>query len=127
MHIQRKRDECSKYEYGCDLRRLYPWKGVAAPLWGGSIASVRPGEATTPHAHDESETFLVLQGSGKMRIEAEEEVLVAGDVVFIPKNETHSFQNLSSAEPLVFLSIYWDSPEARERMRTLVRDDLEDL
>jgi mannose-6-phosphate isomerase-like protein (cupin superfamily) len=120
MYVQRHRDSIEKYEYGCDLRRIYPWDGVASPVWGTAIASVRPGECTHPHAHNEFETFFVLSGKGHMFIENESEELVAGDVVFIPKEKLHRFANLSQEEPLVFLSIWWDSPEARERMAQLV-------
>jgi mannose-6-phosphate isomerase-like protein (cupin superfamily) len=120
MNLQRARDAQAKYEYGCDLRRIYPWKEVASPVWGTAIASVRPGESTHPHAHNEFETFLVLSGKGQMFLGDESEELVAGDVVFIPKEKQHRFANLSSEEPLVFLSIWWDSPEARERMAELV-------
>lgn len=127
MNIQRKREALVNYEYGCDLRRLYPWSGVASPVWGSAIASVRPAEATTPHAHDEAETFLVLSGRGRMEIDGEADVLEDGDVVFIPKGKTHRFHNLSGGEPLVFLSIFWDSPEARERMRRLVAEGEDDV
>ncbi len=120
MDLQRANDAQVKYEYGCDLRRIYPWGGVASPVWGTAIASVRPGESTDPHAHNEFETFLVLSGKGKMFLGDEAEELVTGDVVFIPKEKPHRFANLSSEEPLVFLSIWWDSPEARERMAELV-------
>lgn len=125
MFIQRKSEAVAKYEYGCDLRRLYPWKDVADPLWGSAIASVRPGEATTPHSHDEAETFIVMSGSGLMRVGSESEELTTGDVVFIPKGETHQFTNVLTSEPLVFLSIFWDSPEARARMKTLVSSGVE--
>lgn len=120
MNIQRFREAQAKYEYGCDLRRIYPWQDVASPVWGTAIASVRPGECTTPHAHNEFETFLVLSGKGQMTIEDEREEMTAGDVVFIPKGKNHRFANLSTTDPLVFLTIFWDSPEARERMAELV-------
>ena len=127
MNLQRARDAQVKYEYGCDLRRIYPWGGVASPVWGTAIASVRPGESTDPHAHNEFETFLVLSGKGKMFLGDEAEEMVAGDVVFIPKNKRHRIANLSSEEPLVFLSIWWDSPEARERMAELVSTGTSDF
>ncbi len=118
MHIQRKKEAVVKYEYGTDLRRIYPWKGITDPIyWGSAIATVRPGECTTPHAHDEFETFIVLSGTGRMEIESEQEVMTEGDIVFIPKNKRHQFQNLSNEVPLVFISIYWDSPEAREQIK----------
>ncbi len=127
MQLQRATDAATAYEYGCDLRRLYPWTDVAAPGWGSAIASVRPGEATTPHAHDELETFLVLEGSGRMDIEGEQAVLHRGDVVLIPKNQMHSFRNLSDHDPLVFLSIFWDSPEARTRLHEVLEQGSDDL
>jgi mannose-6-phosphate isomerase-like protein (cupin superfamily) len=126
MNVQRRRDAEVKYEYGCDLRRIYPWSEVASPVWGTAIASVRPGECTHPHSHDELETFLVLSGKGQMFIENECEELVAGDVVFIPREKQHRFANLSQEEPLVFLTIWWDSPEARQRMAELVATGKQD-
>ena len=127
MHIQRAAGACAQYEYGCDLRRLFPWAGVASPVWGAALASVRPGESTTPDCHDELETFVVLSGSGRIEIDGETEHLVGGDMVLIPRNARHVFANLSSTEPLLFISIFWDSPKARERMSTLVRERREDL
>jgi mannose-6-phosphate isomerase-like protein (cupin superfamily) len=120
MNVLRRKDAEVKYEYGCDLRRIYPWEGVANPLWGTAIASVRPGECTHPHAHNEFETFLVLSGKGQMFFDEDSQEMNAGDVVFIPKDQRHRFANLSQEEPLVFLTIWWDSPEARERMAELV-------
>lgn len=127
MNVQRFRDAAINYEYGCDLRRVYPWDGVAKPVWGTAIASVRPGESTHPHAHNEFETFLVLSGKGEMTIEDEVEELTTGDVVFIPKDKKHRFSNLSQETPLVFLSIWWDSPEARQRMTELVSSGEHDI
>ena len=126
MHVQYKSKSSSNYEYGCDLRRLFPWKGVVEPSWGGCIASVRPGESTTPHSHDELETFLVLSGSGHMSIEDETALMQEGDVVLIEKNRMHRFANASITEPLVFLSIFWDSPEARQRLRGVLETDRSD-
>jgi mannose-6-phosphate isomerase-like protein (cupin superfamily) len=116
MQINRRRSAIIKYEYGCDLRRLFPWEGVTNPLWGAAIASVRIGESTTPHAHDEDETFLILAGSGEIIINDEREIVEKGDVVFLPRNTTHQIENKSSEGPLEFLSIFWGSPEANERL-----------
>ena len=73
------------------------------------------------------ETFLVLSGKGEMTIEDEVEELTTGDVVFIPKDKKHRFSNLSQETPLVFLSIWWDSPEARQRMTELVSSGEHDI
>lgn len=127
MLIQRFSASSSKYEYGCDLRRLYPWPDTASPSWGSAIATVRPGEATTAHAHDELETFIVLNGAGAMQIGHETEELSAGDVVLIPRNTVHSFRNSSLSEPLTFITIFWDSPEARAHMAAILKEQQQDL
>jgi mannose-6-phosphate isomerase-like protein (cupin superfamily) len=127
MNIQRARSAHAKYEYGCDLRRLYPWAGVANPFWGAAIASVRVGEKTSLHGHDESETFLVLSGQGRLTIDGESEVLEQGDIVFIPKGAQHEFENLSPTATLDFLTIFWDSPEARQAIATKLANNEHDL
>lgn len=120
MKIQRSGEVKSAYEYGCDLRRLYPWDGVSNPLWGSAICSIRPGEATQPHAHDEDETFIILRGSGTMLLDADTASVGQGDVIFLPRNSTHSLKNASSEERLEFLTIWWGSPEATARMVEMV-------
>jgi mannose-6-phosphate isomerase-like protein (cupin superfamily) len=122
MHIQFARDARSNYEYGCDLRRLYPWQGVADPLWGSAIASVRPGESTTAHSHDEHETFLILKGHGRIGVDGETSEISEGDVIYLPPNSHHVVENLSQEERLDFLTIFWGSPEANERMIQLAEE-----
>jgi len=127
LKIQRAAAASTAYEYGCDLRRLFPWEGVANPFWGAAHASVRAGERTTLDKHGESETFIMLRGQGRMVIDDESEVLEEGDIVFIPKNSVHYIENTSQSEPLTFISIFWDSPEARERIRADLLSDRDNI
>lgn len=121
IRISRASESSSAYEYGCDLRRLYPWKGVADPaFWGAAIASVRPGEATTPHSHDEEETFLILSGSGFITVDGERERIGAGDVIYLPRGSTHTVANASDEDRLDFLTIFWGSPQARRAVREVI-------
>lgn len=125
IRISRASEAQSAYEYGCDLRRLYPWNGVADPaFWGAAIASVRPGEATTPHNHDEEETFVIMSGRGVINVDGEESAVSAGDVVYLPRGSTHTLANHSDSERLDFLTIFWGSPEARRAVRAQI-DELE--
>lgn len=112
VKIIKRKKEAQKYEYGCDLQRLFPWKNVCNPFWGAAIASVRPNESTIAHSHNEKETFFVFSGSGVLHIDKEEEYLEFGDVAFIPEDAYHWFENTSDKKPLVFLTIFWDSPES---------------
>lgn len=112
------RDASVSYEYGCDLRRLYPWPGVIDPaFWGSAIASVRPGEATTPHSHDEEETFIILSGAGQISVDDDSSQISQGDVIYLPRHSHHTISNGSESEPLVFLTIFWGSPEAHAALK----------
>ena len=124
MKIARSDDAKTQYEYGCDLRQLYPWPGVADPLWGSAIASVRGGEATTLHSHDEEETFIILRGRGKISVDGETQNVGSGDVIYLPRNSKHRIVNVSPDERLEFLTIFWGSPEAHARMKEFVRLEL---
>ena len=122
MKVLRAENASSEFLYNCDLRRLYPWAGVAEPLWGSAIASVRPKEATTEHSHDEEETFIILSGTGKISVDGESSDIRKGDVIYLPRHSQHFVTNGSANEPLEFLSIFWGSPEANARMAAMVTE-----
>lgn len=114
IHISREKNAEIKFEYGCDLRRLFPWGSICDPIyWGGAIASVRPSEATTWDNHDEMETFILISGQGVIEIGDESASVSECDVILIPRNSRHRIRNASEDHPLKFISIFWDSPEAR--------------
>lgn len=118
MYVSSEIDAQLRYEYGCDLRRLYPWPGVCDPVyWGAALASIRSGDATTWDQHDELETFIIISGEGRMEIDDTVRPVAAGDVVLIPRHSKHRICNTSAGETLKFLSVFWDSPLARDRMR----------
>jgi mannose-6-phosphate isomerase-like protein (cupin superfamily) len=121
MNIARAAEATTSYEFNCDLRRLFPWAGVADPLWGSAIASVRPNEATSPHSHDEEETFIILGGTGVISIDERTESIQRGDVIYLPRHSRHTIRNTSGKQPLEFLTIWWGSPEANSRMVDMAR------
>jgi mannose-6-phosphate isomerase-like protein (cupin superfamily) len=121
MNIARAAEATTAYEFNCDLRRLYPWADVADPLWGSAIASVRPNEATTPHSHDEEETFVILRGTGVISVDEQTESIQRGDVIYLPRHSRHTVRNTSSEQPLEFLTIWWGSPQANSRMVDMTR------
>jgi len=43
-----------------------------------------------------------------------------GDVIYLPPNSHHTVTNLSGESRLDFLTIFWGSPEANERMMAMV-------
>ncbi|MEF8836968.1 MAG: cupin domain-containing protein [Candidatus Bipolaricaulota bacterium] len=61
-------------------------------------------EGHTPfHGHDWEHEVYVLAGKGKIRTDNREEVLSAGDAVYVPANEEHQF--VSESEGFTFLCL----------------------
>jgi uncharacterized cupin superfamily protein len=96
--------------------RLAP--GTAAQKLGASIDTVPPGKQSCPYHfhHAQEEMFIVLQGSGTLRVAGERLPIRAGDVIFIPAGPEypHHIINTSDA-PLQYLSISTrETPEVCE-------------
>jgi methionyl-tRNA synthetase len=93
--------------YGIRYTQIYPHGGEELAPWGFGRAVIEAGGATEPHAHEEHETFLILDGEGTMVIGDESAAVEAGQSVLIPAGEPHQLVNESTERQLVFLSIYW--------------------
>ena len=93
-------------------------RGTAATKLGISIDIVAPGKRSCPyHFHyAQEEAFVVLEGTGSLRVAGEMLALQAGDVVFIPPGPQYPHQIINtSAAPLKYLSISTrESPEVVE-------------
>ena len=62
------------------------------------FASLPPGGALNEHRHKQEEVYLVLEGSGLVRVGDEELTVEAGSVVFIPGDVLHSCENIGSSD-----------------------------
>ena len=80
-----------------DGSEIREWAGrVAAPAVNQSLAeaSLPPGAATTEHFHRLSEElYLITAGTGRLRIEAEEQPVRTGDCAVIPPGARHKLWN----------------------------------
>lgn len=54
------------------------------------IAKMPPGGALHEHHHREAEIYLVLAGSGSVRVGSEDRPVEAGSAVFVPGGAVHS-------------------------------------
>jgi uncharacterized cupin superfamily protein len=93
-------------------------RGTAAQKLGISIDILPPGKRGCPYHfhHAQEEMFIVLEGSGTLRVAGEMLPIRAGDVAFIPPGPEypHHIINTSDA-PLKYLSVSTrDSPEICE-------------
>jgi uncharacterized cupin superfamily protein len=93
-------------------------QGTAARKLGASIDVLAPGKRGCPYHlhHAQEEMFVVLEGSGTLRVAGELLPLHAGDVVFVPPGPEYPHQILNTSQaPLKVLSIStMETPEVCE-------------
>lgn len=83
-------------------------KGTVAQKLGASIDIVAPGKRSCPYHfhHAQEEMFIILEGSGTLRVAGEMLPVHAGDVVFIPPGPEYPHQLLNTSnQELKYLSI----------------------
>ncbi|HLL18406.1 MAG TPA: cupin domain-containing protein [Rubrivivax sp.] len=92
--------------------------GTAARKLGASIDIIAPGKRACPYHlhHAQEEMFVVLEGSGTLRVAGEMLPIVAGDVIFIPPGAEYPHQIINTSDaPLKYLSVSTrDMPEICE-------------
>lgn len=82
--------------------------GTAATKLGASFDILAPGKRGCPYHlhHAQEEMFVIVEGSGTLRVAGEELPIKAGDVIFIPPGPEYPHQIFNtSAAPLKYLSI----------------------
>ncbi len=93
-------------------------RGTAARKLGASIDIVAPGMRSCPYHfhHAQEEMFVILEGTGALRVSGEMLPLKAGDIAFIPPGPDYPHQIINtSGAPLKYLSISTrDTPEIVE-------------
>jgi mannose-6-phosphate isomerase-like protein (cupin superfamily) len=63
------------------------------------------GEADPQKPHNEDEVYYVVRGRARIRVGAEEQVVKAGTVIFVPAKVEHCFFDVSEeVEVLVFFA-----------------------
>ena len=83
-------------------------EGTAARKLGIGVDVVAPGKRACPyHFHlAQEEMFIVLEGTGHLRVAGEMLPLVAGDVIFIPAGPEYPHQIINTSDaPMRYLSL----------------------
>jgi mannose-6-phosphate isomerase-like protein (cupin superfamily) len=101
-----------RHENGLDAQRLLPWPVLNAPF-EGSWCVIRPGTASTAHAHHEYEVFIAVRGEAVLEAAGERARFVAGDIVYFPPGVEHQVIN-EGTEDFEMCSVWWDA-EMTER------------
>ena len=78
---------------GSTMRWLIDKKNDGAPLYSLRLVEMEPGGNSLKHAHDYEHENFVVQGKGRVLIGDAWHDVAAGDVIFIPGNILHVFDN----------------------------------
>jgi len=70
--------------------------------------TLRPGEATAPHNHHDTEVWIILDGRGVLGWNGADEPVQAGDSVELTPLGVHTLHNTDPAKPLTFLTLWWE-------------------
>lgn len=108
MIISRYDPAALEAAFGIDMSTV-PGLGVGAG-WG----RVAPGVSSTAHQHDETETFVIVAGSGVLVVDGRRVPVEAGTVAQFEPFETHVIENTGPAD-LVFATFYWRDLERAQR------------
>jgi mannose-6-phosphate isomerase-like protein (cupin superfamily) len=74
------------------------------------LNSFEPGQEHAPHKHEgQDKLYVVLQGTGDVRIGDAEELLTVGDAAFAPSGVLHAIRN-SGTERLIVMAILSPPP-----------------
>ncbi|MET8152166.1 class I tRNA ligase family protein [Actinoplanes sp. NPDC049668] len=93
---------------------------------GAGWGRVRPGVSSDPHQHDETETFVIVAGSGELIVDGRRHRVQPGSVAQFEPFETHVIENDGETD-LIFATLYWrDAERAGQRAGTVERGRLRD-
>lgn len=87
--------------------------GTVATKLAASVDTLPPGKRSCPYHfhHAEEEMFIVLEGSGTLRVAGAMLPVTAGDVIFIPPGPEYPHHLLNTSDaPLKYISISTNEP-----------------
>jgi methionyl-tRNA synthetase len=80
--------------------------GVDWHSLGAGWGRVAPGQRSDDHQHDETETFVIVQGTGELVVDNRRHPVGPGTVAQFEPFETHVIDN-TGEDDLLFVTVYW--------------------
>ena len=106
--------------FGIDMSSI---EGVGV---GAGWGRVVPGGRSDAHQHDETETFVIVSGTGDLLVDGHRHAVRPGVVAQFEPFETHVIQNTGDQD-LLFVTLYWrDAERAGRQAATVERGRLRD-
>jgi mannose-6-phosphate isomerase-like protein (cupin superfamily) len=95
--------------HGGGIAQMILDQRVLAEIGFLAIAQLEPGKELESHIDPMEEIYFVLNGTGVMRVDDEEQQVNPGDATWIPVGSAHSLFN-NGTEPCVILVVAspWD-------------------
>nr|WP_200985110.1 class I tRNA ligase family protein [Rhizobium rhizogenes]QCL09180.1 tRNA synthetases class I family protein [Rhizobium rhizogenes]QCL09814.1 tRNA synthetases class I family protein [Rhizobium rhizogenes] len=111
MEIRRVTDAALHSAYDVKVGTAIETNASRQAPFIASWVVIEPGRATTPHRHDEFESFLVISGEGQVYGDAGSEFIEVGSLVEFSPFDRHYLTNTSNTD-LVLVSLVWRDPYA---------------
>ncbi len=116
MYIQRKADAAKRERDGLTSYFLMEKGSESSDSFAVTWVDVAPGKIQALHHHPEVQIYVIIAGSGVMKIGKALEFVSVGDCVFIPSNENHGIENtgivtltyISAATPAFSMTALYD-------------------
>ena len=90
---------------GCRIREwLHPKNDKVELPYSVATATVESGQQSYKHKLEQTEVYLITAGQGCMHVGAEEQIVNAGDAVFVSAQVIQWIENTGD-EPLRFIAI----------------------
>ena len=106
--------------FGIEVASIAGLSGRASLEVGLAYARIAAGGETTPHHHDETEAFVIVDGEGTVVRDGAGHALGPGSVVEVEPFQDHALRNAGDRE-LLFVDLYWRDA-ARAASAALARD-----
>ena len=87
---------------GTTIRWLIDDDHDGAPVYALRLIEIAPGGHTPRHSHPYEHENFVVEGEGRVLVNGEWHALRAGDVVFVPGDMEHTYENTGDV-PFKFL------------------------
>ncbi|MEU8896221.1 cupin domain-containing protein [Nocardia sp. NPDC048505] len=86
---------------------VFPWPEAGIPPFGAMNCCISAGARSDPDVHNQDEIAFIHRGFGAVVIGRDVTPIRRGDVIFIPRNVDHVFDNTDGDGELAFFSVWW--------------------
>ncbi len=80
-------------------------RNTGAKTYAMRLFVIKPGGIIPLHQHEEEHEIFVLEGEAKMLGDDKEQIAKKDDVVFVPSNQLHGYDNTEGKESFRFICV----------------------